>query len=120
MENDLEAILFGFVQATFSGSPVAETTVPNFDDALERLGQFRTVRAETVLTWPGASRLALKELLTDWIIVIRLAEEIGEGYYVPAAYLAGASSTRLPETIVSEILHRSDALIEQYQRRQQD
>lgn len=119
MSNDLEAILFGFLQASFFGE-LPKADAPDFDDALARLSSFRTLQAKTVSTWPAASRLALKELLTDWIMVIHLSDESsGNGFAVPASWLAGASSTRLSEPIVAEILERSDDLQRHYRRRSQ-
>jgi hypothetical protein len=118
MADDLKAILFGFLQASFFGE-MPKGVTPDFSDAVARLREHQTLQARTVTTWPAASRLALKELLTNWIIVLHLAEDSDDGYPIPTSWLSGASSTRLSAPIVTEILAWSDDLQLLYQRRSQ-
>lgn len=117
MHSDLEAVLYGFLQAVFTGTPAPDVE-PDFEDALARLAEHRTLRAERAMQWPANSRVALKNLIADWIISIRLACEFGDGYDFPETWLVGCSSTRLNEQVLSEILDRSSELRAQYQRRQ--
>ena len=118
MGEDLEAILFGFAQAMFSGEPVSSTT-PDFEAALAKLSENRTLKAQSAMTWPIPAKTALRELLICWIFVIRQSIERGDPSPVPQDWISGSSSTRLNEKLVAEILNGSDALISLSQRRRQ-
>ena len=109
MSNDVVAVLFGFLQAIgFAQAPVAAP--PDFEAAITRLSHHRTLRAETVLTWPATDRLALTELLKAWLIVLQTAQITGAAVTFPQTFLEGCSSSRLGPKIVAEILARSAQL----------
>lgn len=115
MGTGLDEIIFGFLQAAFTGSSDFDAE-PDFDALRERLSEFGTLRVQSVLQWPKSERSALGALLRSWLIVIGLSEIDGQPYEVPGSWLQGTSSTRLNEKIVAEILHRFDALVSLHQR----
>lgn len=116
MSEEFQKVISGFLQAVFHGDGKS-TSGPDFAAACDLLGRHRTLQARSVLSWPSGPKEALRAMLTEWVIVICLAEERGDPLPIPQSWLQGSSSTRLNEQIVAEILHRSDALISQYRRR---
>lgn len=118
MSDELSNIVFGFKLALVGGNDLPSIE-PDFDDALERLLEHKTLRVQSVLLWPLASRVALNEMLTSWLLSIEIALYRDDEMPAPDWLLSGSSSTRLSEQIVSEILLRSGDLILQSLRRRQ-
>ncbi|WP_158971982.1 hypothetical protein [Chachezhania sediminis] len=111
MEKTLESIVFGFLQAAFWGerSPGVE---PDFEAASVQLSANRTLRVETLAQWPDGAREGLRVLLTQWVIVLRIAAEDGNPLPSPSWLLDGSSSTRLGEPVLALFLERLGALEE--------
>ena len=114
---DFQRVLFGFLQAVFFGE-TAPDVEPDFEDALERLSQHKTLKASSAVLWPAASREALKSLISNWLMVLEIsADDPKHVSHLP--FILGSSSTQLNERTVSEILYRSDDLRELHRRIQQ-
>jgi hypothetical protein len=118
MTDDIETILFGFLQAAFFAT-TPSNPAPDFGDAIERLLRHRTLRVDSFLSWPEPARIALKEMLKSWLIVERLHLERGQPLPYPPGFASGSSSTRLGEPFIAYILERADSLLSLYQDRQQ-
>jgi hypothetical protein len=111
MSSDVRKVLFGFSQAIGFGE-VLISDQPDFAAAIAKLSQHSILKAESVLAWPAPDRLAIRELLKAWLVVLEMANITGNPVKFPASFLDGCSSTRLGAKVVAEILERNVQLQE--------
>ena len=109
MSTDVDAILFGFMQALSFGDPKTDA-LPDFAAAFGELERYRTLKIESAINWPKPAKAALLELLKAWIIVDRLNFETDVPMAYPPGFCDGSSSTRLAEPFLDYIFERSSDL----------
>lgn len=102
----VQELLFSFMQHAFGGEVGQSPDTARLDEALVAMTAHRTLRAETVAGWPEQTRHAAREWLTALLMVVSLTPDMP----FPANFLDGTTATRLGEPVLALIRQRSDEL----------
>jgi hypothetical protein len=116
--HDLTESLFVFAQAALSSLP--QDAPPDFEAARTMLRQHRTLQAQTLATWPPATRAGVAALIKAMIMVMELDRATGGMAHRASGHLLdGTTPTRLGEPLVAEILAMADELESLYREARQ-